>query len=97
MVTCSGSVLPPPSSPLPSSMFGNFLNLAYLDRCNWPRGMVRCLVLMALIIRTHGLLHLVIWLLFILRDVLVRILLTVLVPGLLLSIGMLLILLLEMS
>ena len=58
-------------------MFGNFLSLLIL--CLWTVanglvaciGMVGCLVLMALIVRTPGLLHLVIQLLFILNDVLV--------------------------
>ena len=61
-----------------------------LDACF---GMVGCLVFMALIIGTLGLLFWVIWLLFILNGALVLILLTLLVPGLLLNIGMLLMLL----
>ena len=74
-----------------------FAYLMSLDRSNWPR----CLLWHGWLPGLNGiskkgppvLLHLVIWLLFILRDVLVRILSIVLVSGLLLSIGMLLIVL----
>ena len=72
-----------------------FASLMSLDRSNWPR----CLLwhgwlpgLSSLVLRTPGLPPLVIWRLFNLNDVLVRILLILLVPRLLLSIGMLLIL-----
>ena len=97
MVTCSGSVLSPPPLPLTSSMFGNFLNL--LIFCLWIVatgpvvcfGMVGYLVLVVLVMRTPGLPPLVIWRLFILNSALVLIRWTLMVAGLLLSIGMLMI------
>ena len=55
-------------------------------------GMVGCLVSMALVLLTPGLLPLVIWLLFISSCAWVLILLTLLIVGLLLTIGMLMIL-----
>ena len=88
MVTCSGTV------PFTSfSMFGIFLNLLILcplTAASGPGvffGMVGCLVSMALVLLTPGLPLLVIWLLFISSGAWVLILLTLLIVGLLLTIG----------
>ena len=87
MDTCSGSV------PFPFSTFGIFLNLLIsllwivasgLVACF---GMFGCLVSMASVLEILGPPPLVIWLLFISNDAWVLILLTLMVAGLLLTIG----------
>ena len=94
MVTCFGSVLFPPFQHVRE--LPEFAYLLSLNRSNWPR----CLLwhgwlpgFSGLVIRTPGLPPLEIWRLFILSGALVLILLTLVIAGLLLSIGMLMILL----
>ena len=90
----SGSV---PFSP-PFSMFGIFLSLLILcpliaaSGLGVFFGMVGCLDSVASVLKTPGLPPLVIWLLFISSGAWVLILLTLLIAGLLLTIGMLMIL-----
>ena len=83
---------------LPFSMFGIFLNLLILcslTAASGPGvffGMVDCLVSMAFVLQTPGLSLLVTWRPFILSNAWVLILLTLLVAGLFLTLGMLMIL-----